>query len=100
MLLVALRAYKKSKPIANNSIVKRLNVKKKTRQLTEQISRLEFFMIFCQSKATTYFIALMTELCTIFFVLSPIVLTASATKATIYILAGSVVNLPIFSGSL
>ena len=42
MLLVALQAYKKSKPTANNSIVKRLNVKKKTRQLTEQISCLEF----------------------------------------------------------
>gem|GEM_PF-4258004 len=42
MLLIALRAYKKSKPTDNNSIVKRLNVKKKTRQLTEQISCLEF----------------------------------------------------------
>ena len=42
MLLITLQAYKKSKPTANNSIVKRLNGKKKTRQLTEQISRLEF----------------------------------------------------------
>lgn len=31
MLLVALQAYKKSKPTANNSIVKRLNGKKKNK---------------------------------------------------------------------
>ena len=31
MLLVALQEYKKSKPTANNSIVKRLNVKKKNK---------------------------------------------------------------------
>ena len=100
MLLITLQAYKKSKPTANNSTVKRLKGKKKTRQLTEQISCLEFLCFFYQSKANTYFIALMTELCTIFFVLSPLVLTASATKATMYIFAGSVANLPIFSGSL
>ena len=36
----------------------------------------------------------------VFLVLSPLVLTVSATKATMYIFAGSVANLPIFSGSL